>query len=255
MTIREWLRRLAEDPDTAWTQLRTAAESAVRVRARGSRRVTQEAEDLAAEIVLAEFGNDCADLRRADPATPLAAWLRGVARHRIATSARRSRRAGDPVDSSLLEWSQTVSSNRRSGRSTLDPAQPQIPTALLELDLSRLPPRQREILLRLSGEPSLRSAARTSGTEWKNFRRLVRRGVENLRRPPPPAENRSWAKSLAPPLARLGRDLDARILTAWAEGRTHGEVARVVGSDLTPCAVKSRVFRLRDRARALGLTT
>ena len=247
-SVGRWLARYDAGDVEAWARLREEAARMVRQLAGGRRRIAQDAEDLADVLVIEQLARGCADLRRARPKTGLRAWLRGVLRHKIAASAARARRAGGPVDPAHLE--QRGASPPEADVSPHGAR----PSRIAELDIESLPPRQRDALAVLRRAASLREAARTDGVEWRTYRERLARAIHNLRTDAAEPEDRSWAVVLAGRLTASGDAKSAAILCAWHSGRSHKETAGVVGAGLTASAVRGRVYRLRLRAAALGLT-
>lgn len=242
-SVGAWLRQWTSDPDAAAVSLLLASQGAAALFARRSRLPPGDAlSDAAAEAIVRTLADRCRAPSRADPATPLIAWLAGVVGVAYRDERRRAARA------------QRAALDRRLFAGSASGTEPVAPVERRVLDpahLDALTPRQREaVLLALEGT-SERQAARAAGIGRDAFRDRVRGAVAAIRRRLQPGnDGKAWARVLLEePSCDLGHDA-IELLRLCAAGRSVASIGAALG--ITTAAARDRMYRLRRRVTGKG---
>jgi DNA-directed RNA polymerase specialized sigma24 family protein len=212
-----WLRLIDDDGGdaVAWIRLHESArDGALRLAVR--RRIRwDDRDDLVGVALVAAFRDDRAAPKRADPETPLAAWVAGVMTIEAAAQRRMAARAlGVPLDGT-----------EPTARPTEDDAPPQRHVeSVIAAALARMTLLQRQAVRTVYIErQSQRRAARLLGITRDALRDRIERGLRSAGTGSP--RDRSWALVAAERAASVGDPSAAALLRAYAAGARHGALA------------------------------
>lgn len=235
-TVGTFLVRLRNAPDCAGQVLLALIAPIARAVFRARRLPTDLTEDAVQDGVVRALANDSAALRRADPATHLAAWLRGLMHNLAREEVRRRRRSHRPAHPSEGVQS-TGRSARRQRRS--------VRALGLSKFVTTLTIKQREAFdLHLAGL-SAREVGERLGVSREAAQERVDRAWRALRRAE--AARVQTERAVLPTLSKDQRNaLSARTRTAyeaWTAGATYEDIARRLGC--TRSAARGVLRRLR----------
>ncbi len=237
LTLRDHLGTRALDAEAAGRDALRLARAAAEAARRRYALALPDVDDLVGDLMLLLWTRDGAALRRANPATPLRAWLDGAVRRLVARSVSRRRRACDlPRLLAARDEARALARGRTAvaRRLRLEAARSR--------DLAALPDAQREVLvLHLSGLGE-RAVAERLGLCRESVRDRLHRAWRRLEEGAPVAP-----VGHAAALVLLGaRDRMA------AELRLKGLTLREIGVRLGCTRDAARALLQRARRRALG---
>jgi DNA-directed RNA polymerase specialized sigma24 family protein len=237
MTLGEWLRLLDTDASAAGATLLGVATALAAFA--GHRRAS--AEDTAQEASRIALEDGAAAIRRARPATPLGAWVRGVVRNLV----RESRRAARPA--SLGEAVALVPANAVSPATEPEDAGPRAVAG------APATPRQADALALLRDGRTVAEVARALGIAYASARGLLLRGLRRERGLDGGTGDgdRGWVEVLLRSPAAPSLDDGVRaLLEGHAAGATRADLALRLG--ISTEAVRCRLRRWRRKQRGVG---
>jgi DNA-directed RNA polymerase specialized sigma24 family protein len=252
-TVGDVMRALATDSRAEWVGVHAVCLSALAGDCVRPRPRAAEQDDLVGEFLVLAFDGGPRSMAQAPPEVQLRPWVErgmGLLLRRLRRVRRRLRRlapaalatAAPPERGTLTEADAELSEDPfRELREKLQPR------------LARLTERQREVLEAYLCRPgdSPAHVAAGLGLTLDALRASLRRTVQALRRPPPPAARsgpeRGWAVAAAERARLEGDPVCYELLLRHAAGESHAEIARAL--DLSPAAVRHRLRRQRPKER------